>query len=154
MEGMLSRVKMASMQARLCGLMAIGLAGSIVGCSAPLGPIGGAHWGSVLTPHCHCCVSGGTCDQDDPLIIPPHANFHPLPTRPVFSPPSAIPGIYVPWPDSNPLPASGAATPPPGTDVQAPRHLDESQGELAKVPAPAANEPAANSTGQPLLLRR
>ena len=144
---------MASPPVRSILLTVIALCCGVVGCSAPLGPIGGAHWSGVLTSHCHCCSSGGsTCDEDDPNIVPPHSNFHPLPTRPVFSPPNSIPGIYVPWPDSNPLPVP--ETPPPGTDVQAPRPYYESPNRLATSPAESKSEPTANAVSPPLMLRR
>jgi hypothetical protein len=147
---------MVSTHAQLIPLAAIGVCTALAGCSAPLGPIGGAHWNSALMSHCHCCCSSGgsTCDQDDPNIVPPHSNFHPLPTRPVFSPPNSIPGVYVPWPDSNPLPA--AETPPPGTDVQAPRPYYESPSRVANSPVDSKtkSEPAADVASPPLLLRR
>ena len=66
-------------------------------CAAPVGPIGGQRAASWLQ-NCHLCGNSSICDEDDPTITPPHPSFHPLPTRPVFSPPPEIPGVYVPWP--------------------------------------------------------
>jgi hypothetical protein len=106
-------VKFVTFCALICGLSTAAFSG----CSAPVGPIGGSAFNHALMSRC-CCFSSGTCTENDPAIVPPHANFHPLPTRPVFSPPAAIPGVYTPWPDPNSMPSNQATPMPAGTEVQ------------------------------------
>jgi hypothetical protein len=97
---------------------------ALPGCSAPMGPIGGPELASCsFLKCCHYAVPG-TCDENDPTIVPPHSNFHPLPTRPVFSPPESIPGVYAPWPGGEVIPPREIPAEP--LEVQAsPRSSDE-----------------------------
>jgi hypothetical protein len=84
----------------------------------PLGPIGGAD-GIHLLKCLHRCTPNGSCEESDPTVVPPHSNFHPLPTRPVFSPPQALPGIYAPWPSESGIPTNGSPLQPtPAVEVQ------------------------------------
>jgi hypothetical protein len=131
-------------------LAAAGAGILLAGCSAPLGPLGGTHLNGLLLSHCHCSARG-TCDQDDPLIVPPYSSFHPLPTRPVFSPPTSIPGLYAPWPGSNPAPLP--AGPPAGTDVRL-VPTNALPNRLTSAVVPAAGNDAADERIQPLILRR
>src|SRR5262245_46728570 len=91
----------------------------LCGCSAPIGPIGWTYINKLLLNHCHS-FSNGTCEENDPTVIPPHSNFHPLPTRPVFSPPAAIPGVYNPWPEQNAVPTRDVFSPPDAAEVSSP----------------------------------
>jgi hypothetical protein len=95
--------------------------------------------------HCQCCCNG-TCTEDDPTIVPPHSNFHPLPTRPVFSPPTAIPGVYTPWSGRDGVPPEPSAAPPEATEVQSPLHSARGSGSFAAVDAV---DKIASSTPEP-----
>src|SRR3954468_5011335 len=97
---------------RIFAVAALGFAlAEPTGCSMPQGPIeiGGMHLGRCLGKCCHYCAgSSGTCDENDPQIVPPHSNFHPLPTRPVFSRPEG----FDPLPTNDPLRGSSAPAAP------------------------------------------
>jgi len=77
---------------------------ALAGCAAPMGPIGGPELAGCFVTKCCLQHSNAVCDENDPSINPPHSNFHPLPTRPVFSPPPSLPGQYEPWPGPNLIP--------------------------------------------------
>jgi hypothetical protein len=97
---------------RTVAVVAVGFAlAELIGCAMPQGPIqvGGLPLGRCLGKCCHYCAgSSGTCDENDPQIVPPHSNFHPLPTRPVFSRPEG----FEPLPANDPLRGSSAPATP------------------------------------------
>jgi hypothetical protein len=98
----------------------------LAGCAMPQGPIevGGMHLGRCLGKCCHYSTGGSTCEENDPQIVPPHSNFHPLPTRPVFSRPEGF----------EPLPASdalhGPGTPATPLEVQNERQTPGMQSSI------------------------
>ncbi len=108
-----------------------------VGCSAPMGPIGGPQLAGCCVTKCCLQHSSAVCDNDDPSIVPPHSNFHPLPTRPVFSPPPAIAGQYEPWPGPNLIP-------PPETRVE-PLEVQNSPSQPDDPPPPPSRITSART---------
>jgi hypothetical protein len=133
-------------------LMALGaIVTTIAGCSAPMGPIGGSHYAGCCTLKCCHFGATSTCEEDDPTIVRPHSNFHPLPTRPVFSPPESIPGVYSPWPGENPIPPREVPFEP--LEVQAsPHSIDDAPAPPRVALAAGANPSGAAARG--LTLRR
>jgi hypothetical protein len=130
------------------------------GCSAPMGPLGGIDANRYVMKHCLChgTPTGSICDENDPNIVPPHANFHPLPTRPVFSPPTTVSGIYNPWPDPpaqfNQVPTKSADSQPEATEVRAvPQRPGESSlfssAEYSTAAASAEKSTSASAPNQP-----
>jgi hypothetical protein len=118
----------------------------LAGCNAPMGPLGGTEFNNALMTHCHCLSSSSTCAENDPSINPPHANFNPLPTRPVFSPPTAIPGVYTPWPNPKGTPSEQFMPTLAGTEVQSPMP-NASSAECEAVSYRDIDGPGSQSNG-------
>src|SRR5262249_46257456 len=76
------------------------------------------------------CTSNGTCEESDPNICPPHSDFHPLPTRPVFSPPQSIPGVYTPWPGGEEVIPGNNKPLPPADAVEVRNRLKSGNSDL------------------------
>jgi hypothetical protein len=121
----------------------------LTGCAAPMGPIGGARLNGCLT-HCHCTTQQ-VCDENDPTIVPPHSNFHPLPTRPVFSPPESIPGVYNPWPGGEVIPPQVQPVEP--LEVQMTPHSSDDPPPPPRAIA-SSSGPSDSTAGKSLSLRR
>jgi hypothetical protein len=92
-------------------VLAFGFAlAEFAGCSAPQGPIGGMHVAGCLTKCGHRATP--VCDENDPQIVPPHSNFHPLPTRPAFSRPEGLENAYSPLPVNDAMQESSSPAQP------------------------------------------
>jgi hypothetical protein len=145
----LESAKAWAMQIRssICLMLAlVSVLFGLAGCSAPMGPIGGADLNGKFM---HCChyKAPSTCEDSDPQIVPPHSNFHPLPTRPVFSSPAAIAGMYAPLPSTDVLPHDQPVQP---LEVQASPHKSD---EPPPPPRATVSSPEAVASKN-LTLRR
>ena len=82
------------------------------GAMPPGGNAGCGPYSPACAPHC-CCLckllfpglaGGGVPSEQGPDYLSPHANFHPVPTRPVFEPLAVYPPTELLEPGgSNPL---------------------------------------------------